>query len=105
MIIGKIIIPLVEHRTKLLRSQELFYFSGFLVILLTMIYLAADKHGYKAIKCVEEYFQSKKMAFANFGVKNDKVDMTLEDMIPKVAKKVLENTNNTGILSCGTGVG
>ena len=70
-----------------------------------MIYIAGDKHGFKAIKILEDYLKSHKLEYENLGVKSDSEDMKLEDIIPKVAKKVLKSTKNEGILSCGTGVG
>ncbi len=77
-----------------------------------MIYLAADKHGYKAIKYAEEFLKANKISFVNFGVKERTdakgvkalKDMKLEDMIPPVVEKVLKN-KSLAILSCGTGVG
>lgn len=70
-----------------------------------MIYIAGDKHGYKVIEIVSNYLCEKGIEFENLGVKNDSEDMELQDMIPKVTKKVLEHTDNLGILTCGTGVG
>lgn len=70
-----------------------------------MIYIAGDKHGYRAIELVEEYLTSKNIVYENLGVRNENEDMLLEEMIPKVVKKVLDNDENTGILTCGSGVG
>ncbi len=70
-----------------------------------MIYIAGDKHGNSAIKIIETYLHSKGTEYINLGVKNENEDMKLEDMIPAVTKKVLESKNNTGILTCGSGVG
>lgn len=70
-----------------------------------MIYIGADKHGYKAIQFVEDYLKSHNIDFENLGVKNENEDMPFEDMIPKVVSKVKEDEDNKGILSCGTGVG
>jgi ribose 5-phosphate isomerase B len=71
----------------------------------TMLYIAADKHGYKTIKNIEDYFKQKNIAFENLGVLNVDEDVPLEIMIPKVTTQILRNENNRGILVCGTGVG
>ncbi len=70
-----------------------------------MIYIAGDKHGYKAIQFVESYLRSHNVPYQNLGVNDVTEDMPLEAMIPNVVKKVKENNDNKAILSCGTGVG
>ena len=70
-----------------------------------MIYIAADKHGYKVIKIVEEFLRSNKITYQNLGVMSDKEDMKLESMIPSVVKNIRKNKSNKAIISCGTGVG
>lgn len=70
-----------------------------------MIYIAGDKHGYRAIKIIEGYLKSKNIDFRNLGVNSDNEDIRLEDMIPKVVSKVKDNEDNRGILTCGTGIG
>ncbi len=70
-----------------------------------MIYIAADKHGYKVIKMVEQFLKSNELNYQNLGVTSSKKDMKLEDMIPKVVKNVRKSKSNKAILSCGTGVG
>jgi RpiB/LacA/LacB family sugar-phosphate isomerase len=70
-----------------------------------MIYIASDKHGYKAILFAEEYLRSHNLEYKNLGVNNASEDRKLEDVIPNVVRKVRENENNKGILSCGTGIG
>ncbi len=69
------------------------------------IYLAGDKHGFKAIQYVKEWLKSKKIEFVDLGVKSETEEMMLEIMIPPVARGVLENEANRGILACGTGIG
>jgi len=39
------------------------------------------------------------------GVTSENQDIKLEDLIPKVTKKILGLENNKGILICGTGIG
>ena len=70
-----------------------------------MIYIAADKHGFKAIKLVEEWLNLHNIPYDDLGVRSETEDIKLEDMIPKVMAKIRENKENKGILSCGTGVG
>lgn len=70
-----------------------------------MIYIAADRHGYKAIRYVEEYLKFHNVPYRNIGVKDGKSDMKLEGMIPLIVKNVLKNRSDRGVLSCGTGVG
>ena len=68
-------------------------------------FLAGDKYGFKTIKYVKEYLDAKKFEYVDLGVKNENEEMRLEIMIPLVVKGVLEDSENKGILSCGTGIG
>lgn len=70
-----------------------------------MLYIAGDKHGYKAILLVENYLKKLNIRFENLGVKTEGQDMKLEEMIPKVVTKIVNANDNLGILSCGTGIG
>jgi ribose 5-phosphate isomerase B len=70
-----------------------------------MIYIAGDKHGYKAIKIIEDYLRFNKIDFQNLGVSSEGEDIKLEDMIPNVVDKIKEDEKNKGILTCGTGIG
>lgn len=70
-----------------------------------MIYIGADKFGFRAIKFVENYLKWKKIEYINLGVTNDKSDIALEKLIPKATTEVLKSDNNKAILSCGTGIG
>jgi len=70
-----------------------------------MIFLGADKHGYKAMQIVLDFLSGRGIASENLGVKKESEDMKLEDLIPRVVSKVLSGKGNQGILSCGTGVG
>lgn len=70
-----------------------------------MIYLGADQHGLKVIKTVEEYLKSQGVEFINLGIQNEGEDISLQELIPKVTNEVLKDKKDTGILSCGTGVG
>lgn len=68
-----------------------------------MVYLAADKHGWKAISYVSQYLDERGLAYENLGVKSEDLDMPLEVMLPPVAEQV--KRGHTAIVSCGTGVG
>ena len=70
-----------------------------------MIYLGADKHGFKAIKITEQWLKRKGLKFENVGVLNEKADIKLQKLLPKVAVKVKSNEENRAIISCGTGIG
>ena len=70
-----------------------------------MIYLGADKHGYKTISIVKEYLSKQKRKHIDLGVQTETDDTRIEEIIFDVAKKVLKEDLNIGILSCGTGVG
>lgn len=70
-----------------------------------MIYIAGDKHGFLAIKHVINYLSEKHLAFENLGVLNNETDQKLENFLPKIASNVLSSVENSGIVSCGTGVG
>lgn len=70
-----------------------------------MIYLGADKHGWKAIAIVKEYLDLHKKSYLDLGVQNESDEKVIENIIPLVAKEVLRDEAHIGILSCGTGVG
>ncbi len=69
------------------------------------VYLAGDHHAIDTIQIVEEYLNLHNIEFENLGSKNKTQQTKLEAFIPKVTNKVLENKQNLGILSCGTGIG
>ena len=70
-----------------------------------MIYLGADKHGFKTLEAVFDYLKSHNLNYENLGIETNSEDIELEVLIPRVVKEVLKNTENRGILTCGTGVG
>lgn len=70
-----------------------------------MIYIAGDKHGWQAISIVIEYLDGHGIAYENIGVTNKDDDMPLEVMLPPVATRVKSGTENSAIVSCGTGIG
>lgn len=70
-----------------------------------MIYLGADKHGFKTLKIVQNYLKSKEIEFINLSVSKEDDVIQLEDLIPKIAKKILTSQDDKGIMICGTGIG
>ncbi|HLD04229.1 MAG TPA: RpiB/LacA/LacB family sugar-phosphate isomerase [Candidatus Nanoarchaeia archaeon] len=70
-----------------------------------MLYIAADKYGYRTILFVEKFLKRKKLDYRNLGVTSDKEDLALQVFIPKIAKHIRRNKSNKAILSCGTGIG
>lgn len=53
---------------------------------MTKIFIAGDKHGFKAIQYVKEWLKFQKIEFVDLGVKNGIEKMTLEKMIPPVVR-------------------
>ena len=70
-----------------------------------MLYLGADKHGFRAIQFVREILESGGLEFADLGVQQPGQDIALEQLIPKIVQMTLKDKKNRAILSCGTGVG
>lgn len=70
-----------------------------------MIYIAGDEHGFKAIQFIESYLRREKIPFKNVGVSSADEELSLEKMIPRIAKGVKKNKRNKGVLVCGTGIG
>ena len=68
------------------------------------IFLSSDHAGYKLKELIKLYLDKKKINYTDLGpYNNDRVDYP--DYAHKVAKKVKINTNHTGILVCGSGMG
>lgn len=70
-----------------------------------MIYLGADKHGFKTIHYVKEYLTQHNKQFEDRGVQNPYDEQKIEEIIVDIAQRVRKNEQHIGILSCGTGVG
>ena len=70
-------------------------------------YIAGDKHGFKVIEIVKEWLLENEYKFKNLGISNREENISLQEMLPKVAKSVLQDNKNQsfGIVSCGTGIG
>ena len=70
-----------------------------------MIYVAGDMHGWEAVTVVMQYLDEHGVAYENLGVKSKTEDLPLDVMLPPVASRVKSDTENSAIVSCGTGVG
>jgi ribose 5-phosphate isomerase B len=70
-----------------------------------MIYLGADKHGFKVIKMVKDWLDKKGKEYKNLGVEKQDEDVKLENLLPKVAENVRKDSNNLAVISCGSGIG
>ena len=74
------------------------------MINLKKIFISSDHAGFKLKEAIKVYLSKKKLSFQDLGPNNDeRVDYP--DFAHKVAKKVITNKNNVGILVCGTGMG
>ena len=68
------------------------------------IFISSDHAGFKLKEIIKVYLSKKNLPFQDLGPNNDeRVDYP--DFAHKVAKKVITNKNNVGILVCGTGMG
>ena len=68
------------------------------------IFISSDHAGFKLKEAIKVYLSKKNLPFQDLGPNNDeRVDYP--DFAHKVAKKVITNKNNVGILVCGTGMG
>ena len=68
------------------------------------IFISSDHAGFKLKEAIKVHLSKKKLPFHDLGPNNDeRVDYP--DFAHKVAKKVITNKNNVGILVCGTGMG
>ena len=68
------------------------------------IFISSDHAGFKLKEVIKVYLSKKNLPFQDLGPINDeRVDYP--DFAHKVAKKIITNKNNVGILVCGTGIG
>jgi ribose 5-phosphate isomerase B len=71
---------------------------------LKKIFISSDHAGYKLKEAIKIYLSKKKLSFQDMGpYSDDRVDYP--DYAHKVARKVKANSNNLGILVCGSGMG
>jgi RpiB/LacA/LacB family sugar-phosphate isomerase len=73
--------------------------------LIDMIYVAADHFGYKVKQIVTTWLSSNSLKFDEFGSCSESDEQSIADFIPTVAKAVLSDKSNRGIMICGTGIG
>ena len=68
------------------------------------IFISSDHAGYKLKEQIKLHLSKKKISFKDMGPYNDdRVDYP--DYAHKVARKVMTNKSNVGILVCGSGTG
>ena len=68
-----------------------------------MIYVGCDHGGYQLKLELLKYLEAKGFDFEDMGCNGETVDYP--DIAEKVCRKVLENSENKGLLICGTGIG
>lgn len=68
------------------------------------IAIGSDHGGYLLKEELKKYFDEKKISYSDVGT-NSEESVDYPDYANKVAKKVLSNDYNFGILICGTGIG
>ena len=68
-----------------------------------MIYVGCDHGGYQLKLDLLKYLEAKGFDFEDMGCNGETVDYP--DIAEKVCRKVLENSENKGLLICGTGIG
>ena len=68
------------------------------------LYISSDHAGYLLKEQIKKKFR-KKYSFHDLGTDNSNVSVNYPDYAHKLCKKVAKNTNNIGILVCGSGMG
>ncbi len=68
------------------------------------IFISSDHAGYKLKEQIKNRF-SKKYIFKDMGTNSSKVSVNYPEFAHKLCKKVSDNTQNIGILVCGSGMG
>ena len=68
------------------------------------IFISSDHAGYNLKEQIKKKF-SKKFLFQDLGTDNSKKSVNYPDYAHKLSKKVSNNSNNIGILVCGSGMG
>ena len=69
-----------------------------------MIIIGSDHSGVELKRNIEEYLNSKNIAFLDVS-KENKIDDDYPDIAKNICDKVLESEENRGIAICGTGIG
>lgn len=68
-----------------------------------MIYVGCDHGGYQLKLELLKYLEANGFGYEDLGCNGETVDYP--DIAEKVCRKVLENSENKGLLICGTGIG
>ena len=68
------------------------------------IFISSDHAGYNLKEQIKKKF-SMKFNFLDLGTNNSKKSVNYPDYAHKLCKEVSNNTNNMGILVCGSGMG
>ena len=68
------------------------------------IFISSDHAGYKLKEQIKNRF-SKKYIFKDMGTNSSKVSVNYPEYAHKLCKKVSDNSQNIGILVCGSGMG
>lgn len=69
------------------------------------IAIAGDHYTVELMARLKVLLKDKGIAFEDYGTDNPDKKISLQEIIPAVAKKVQSGEVNSGILACGTGVG
>ena len=69
-----------------------------------MIIIGSDHSGVELKRNIEEYLNSKNIAFLDVS-KENKIDDDYPDIAKNICDKVLKSEENRGIAICGTGIG
>jgi ribose 5-phosphate isomerase B len=69
------------------------------------IAIAGDHYTVELIRTIETALKSRGVEVVNLGTNDAEVKVSLQEIIPAVAKKVQKQETSSGILACGTGVG
>ena len=68
------------------------------------LFISSDHAGYNLKEQIKKKF-NKKFSFIDLGTHNSKISVNYPDYAHKLCKKVANNSNNMGILVCGSGMG
>jgi len=71
---------------------------------LKKLFISSDHAGYNLKEQIKKKF-NKKFSFIDLGTHNSKISVNYPDYAHKLCKKVANNSNNMGILVCGSGMG
>ena len=68
------------------------------------LFISSDHAGFNLKEEIKKNFR-KKYSFIDLGTDNSKTSVNYPDYAHKLCKKVANNSNNVGILVCGSGMG